>query len=58
RTLAATLLARHADWSQRNLGDPRPLFALRRFCAHGMGLERLHARRATETRSLADDQQV
>ncbi|MBS0430852.1 MAG: acyl-CoA dehydrogenase family protein [Proteobacteria bacterium] len=58
RTLAATLLARHADWSQRNLGDPRPLFALRRFCAHGMGLDRLHARRATETRSLADDQQV
>lgn len=58
RTLAASLLARHADWSQRNLGDPRPSYALRRFCAQGMGLDLLHIRQATETRSLADDRQV
>jgi acyl-CoA dehydrogenase len=54
RAFAAALLARHAAWSLRAQADPRPLSALRRFCAHG--LNRLQNHSLKETRSLATDQ--
>jgi len=53
RAFAAALLARHADWSLRAQADPRPLAALRRFCAHG--LVRLQAGAQTDARALATD---
>jgi alkylation response protein AidB-like acyl-CoA dehydrogenase len=53
RSFAAALLARHAAWSLRAQADPRPLSALRRFCAHG--LNRLQNHSQKEARSLATD---
>lgn len=53
RAFAAALLARHADWSLRAQADPRPLSAMRRFCAHG--LNRLQNHSLKEARSLATD---
>ncbi|HET6913295.1 MAG TPA: acyl-CoA dehydrogenase family protein [Rhodanobacteraceae bacterium] len=53
RAFAAALLARHAAWSLRAQADPRPLSALRRFCAHG--LNRLQNHSQKEARSLATD---
>jgi alkylation response protein AidB-like acyl-CoA dehydrogenase len=53
RAFAAALLARHAAWSLRAQSDPRPLSALRRFCAHG--LNRLQNHSQKEAHSLATD---
>jgi len=53
RAFAAALLARHADWALRAQADPRPLAALRRFCAHG--LNRLQAFPAADAHLLAAD---
>lgn len=53
RAFAAALLARHAAWSLRAQADPRPLSALRRFCAHG--LNRLQNHSTKEAHSLARD---
>jgi len=53
RAFAAALLARHAAWSLRAQADPRPLSALRRFCAHGLNRLQHHSRK--EARSLATD---
>jgi alkylation response protein AidB-like acyl-CoA dehydrogenase len=56
RAFAAALLARHAAWSLRAQSDPRPLSALRRFCAHG--LNRLQNHSPKEARALATDSYV
>jgi len=53
RAFAAALLARHAAWSLRAQADPRPLSALRRFCAHGLNRARNDA--LPDARSLATD---
>lgn len=53
RAFAATLLARHAAWSLRAEADPRPLFALRRFCADGLIRLQTHSR--SDARTLATD---
>lgn len=36
RAIAATLLARHAEWAMRTTNDPRPRAALGLFVAHGL----------------------
>ena len=36
RTLALSLLTRHADWALRSEKDPRPAAAAHRFCEHGV----------------------
>lgn len=36
RSLELALMAHHASWSHSHQGDPRPLYAARRFAAHGV----------------------
>ena len=53
RTLALALLARHADWSFRAEGDPRPMHAARRYAR--IGCLRLIDNGDTEARMLSSD---
>ncbi len=53
RTLALALLARHADWSFRAEGDPRPLHAARRYAR--IGCHRLIENGEAEARMLSSD---
>ncbi len=53
RTLALSLLARHAEWSLRAENDPRPVAAARRFAEHG--LLRLKSNGLADSQMLASD---
>ena len=53
RTLALSLLVRHADWALRAEHDPRPAAAARRFAEHG--LVRLKSNGRADARVLATD---
>ncbi len=53
RTLALSLLTRHAAWALRAERDPRPAAAARRFAEHG--LVRLKVNGREDTRMLASD---
>ena len=53
RTLALSLLARHAEWSLRAENDPRPAAAARRFAEHG--LLRLKPSGLADAQTLASD---
>jgi len=53
RTLALTLLTRHAAWALRAERDPRPAAAARRFAEHGV--VRLKVNGREDTRMLASD---
>ncbi len=53
RTLSLALLARHADWSLRVEGDPRPAASARRYAR--LGLTRLIEPGNGDTRMLASD---
>ena len=53
RTMALSLLTRHADWAQRSENDPRPTAAARRFAEHGM--VHLKGNGRTDAQVLASD---
>jgi acyl-CoA dehydrogenase len=53
RTLALSLLARHAEWALRAENDPRPAAAARRFAEHG--LLRLKTNGLADAQILASD---
>jgi hypothetical protein len=53
RTMALSLLTRHAAWALRAENDPRPAAAARRFAAHG--LLRLRGSGAADAQMLASD---
>lgn len=53
RTLALSLMTRHADWAQRVESDPRPTAAARRFAEHGVLTLKSNGR--TDAQILASD---